>query len=519
MGIMPRLLVATTFIAALLIVALVQLRATEFQLWTQDVAAIDAGTSDSAPRTWTVSTAPALRDALSKAHGGDTIVLDAGRTYTGAFELPLHAGDDWVTIRTSATLPERRLTDADIPSLAKVVSTEMGQPAITTARGAHHWRLVGLDVSQTGGNTYGIIRCGEADGYTAVEQVPHHIEIDRVFVHVADDIQERRGIQTNCMDLTIRRSVVRGIKEEGEDSQAIGGWDGARRVRILDNELEAASEPIIFGGSPSSKVTPVPEDIEIRGNHISKPLAWRGKPWNLKNLLELKNARRIVITDNVLENNWLAAQTGWSILFTARGAEGAPWMILEDVTFERNVVRNVSSGINILGLDDAVKVPIIGHRMVIRNNLISTNRKALGGDGWCYQLLGGASDVTIDHNTCINDGTAVMAVDKARHAIVGFRYSNNIALDGEYGIKGSGDAPGTPTIEHFFEKPVVERNVFGDCKGTPYPATNLCLERTPFFAQFVNPGDGDYAVKSTSSWRGAATDRKDIGADVSALPR
>ena len=75
-----------------------------------------------------------------------------------------HAGDEWITVRTSASLPERRLTDADIPTLAKLVSTVKGQPTISTAPGAHHWRLVGLDVSQTGGNTYGIIRCGAADG-------------------------------------------------------------------------------------------------------------------------------------------------------------------------------------------------------------------------------------------------------------------------------------------------------------------------------------------------------------------
>jgi hypothetical protein len=516
---MIKLLLTTTFMASLLTAPVLRTRVGDPAFGLRRFAVTDAATSDSAARTWSVSSAAALRDALSKARGGDTIVLDPGRTYTGSFELPPHAGDEWITVRTSATLPERRLATADIPKLAKLVSAVKGQPTMTTAKGAHHWRLVGLDVSQTGGNTYGIIRCGEADGYTSLEQVPHHIEIDRVYVHVADDMQERRGIQTNCSDLTIRRSVVRGMKEEGEDSQAIGGWDGTQRIRILDNEIEAASEPILFGGSPSSKITPVPTDIEIRGNYISKPLAWRGKPWNLKNLLELKNARQVVVTDNLFENNWPAAQTGWAILFTARGFESAPWSTLEDVTFERNVVRNVSSGINILGLDDGVKVPIVGRRMTIRNNLIVTNRNDLGGDGWCYQLLGGASDVVIDHNTCINDGTAVLAVDKGRKAITGFRYSNNVAIDGEYGIKGSGEAPGTPTIQRLFEKPVVENNVFGDCKGTPYPATNRCLERTPFFAQFMNPQEGDYSVKSTSSWRGAATDRKDIGADVSALPR
>jgi hypothetical protein len=46
----------------------------------------------------------------------------------------------------------------------------------------------------------------------------------------------------------------------------------------------------------------VPSDIEIRGNHFRKPLSWRmedpsyaGTLWTVKNLLELKSARRVLI--------------------------------------------------------------------------------------------------------------------------------------------------------------------------------------------------------------------------------
>jgi hypothetical protein len=518
---MTRLVFASSLAAGCLVTAVVQGTPGGRLSPVQAAVTGEAGTTAWTPRTWNAASADALRDALAKARGGDAIVLTAGQTYAGTFELPRHAGDEWITLRTSAALPDRRLTDADIPKLAKLLSTVKGQPTITTASGAHHWRLVGLDVSQTGGNTYGIIRCGEADGYTSPEQVPHHIEMDRLYVHVEDAMQERRGIQTNCTDLTIRRSRVMNIKEEGADSQAIGGWDGMARIQILDNEIEAASEPLLFGGARASKVTPIPEDIEIRGNHVTKPLAWRGRPWNLKNLLELKNAQRVTIADNVFENNWAAAQTGFAILFTPRGEASYPWYTVRDVTFERNVVRRVGSGINILGYDAPGEGGVggLGHDITIRNNLIVVD-PAMDGERTCYMLLGAPTNVTIDHNTCISPGGAVIRASiGGRPKMKGFRFTNNIQRHNDYGIIGDATAVGLPTLQAFFDTPIVQRNVFAGGSWAPYPATNMFPTLAAYMAQFADYAGGNYTLNTASDWRGAGTDGKDLGADVSALPR
>src|SRR5205807_5782910 len=61
-----------------------------------------------------------------------------------------------------------------------------------------------------------------------------------------------------------------------------------------------------------------PSDLELRGNYIYKPVAWRTQSWSVKNILELKNAQRVVIDGNVLEHHWPAAQAGFSVLFTPR---------------------------------------------------------------------------------------------------------------------------------------------------------------------------------------------------------
>jgi hypothetical protein len=82
-------------------------------------------------------------------------------------------------------------------------------------------------------------------------------------------------------------------------------------------------------GPGNSRV--VPSDIMVRGNHLKKPLAWRTQNWRVKNLFELKNAQRVVIDGNLMGYNWLAAHTGYAVLFTVRNQNGtAPWSVVQD---------------------------------------------------------------------------------------------------------------------------------------------------------------------------------------------
>ena len=75
-----------------------------------------------------------------------------------------------------------------------------------------------------------------------------------------------------------------------------------RGYKIVDNFLEASGQSIIFGGGSASLT---PTDIEIRHNHLYKPMIWKesspgfvagksGHPFIVKNLFELKNAQRLL---------------------------------------------------------------------------------------------------------------------------------------------------------------------------------------------------------------------------------
>ena len=109
-----------------------------------------------AGNTITVAADGDLQDALNRAQLGDTLVLQAGATYTGPFKLPNKSrGSGWVYVRTSAygrlPAPGTRVGLADAVSMPKIVGTSRGGGAIVTAASAHHFRFVGIEFAPAPG--------------------------------------------------------------------------------------------------------------------------------------------------------------------------------------------------------------------------------------------------------------------------------------------------------------------------------------------------------------------------------
>src|SRR3954470_5425719 len=100
--------------------------------------------------TLTVNAGGDLQAALNAAKPGDTILLQAGATFTGNFMLPAKNGSTYITIRSSApdsSLPAagERITPAYASQLPKIRGTSGGGSAIQTAPGASYWRLLFLE--------------------------------------------------------------------------------------------------------------------------------------------------------------------------------------------------------------------------------------------------------------------------------------------------------------------------------------------------------------------------------------
>src|SRR5512132_2363723 len=89
-----------------------------------------------------------LQAAINNAASGDTIILEAGATYRGPFTLIKKTGDAYITIQSSrASEITGRVSPSQSGLLAKLRSNMVAEPIIKTATGAHHYKLIGLDVS------------------------------------------------------------------------------------------------------------------------------------------------------------------------------------------------------------------------------------------------------------------------------------------------------------------------------------------------------------------------------------
>jgi len=478
-------------------------------------------------RTLAVPSGGDLQDALDRARPGDVITLQAGAIYRGPFTLPRKSGSDWIVIRTSAAdadlpPPGSRIDPSYAPIMPKLEAASGS--ILKAAPGAHHFRLIGLEIRPASGAfLYNLVTLGEGD--RVADTLPEQLIIDRCFLHGDAKKGARRGIALNSRSTAVIDSWLADFKEAGNDSQAIAGWNGPGPFKIVNNHLEGAGDNLIFGGETPTLPSVVPSDIEIRDNHFYKPMSWmaghsafEGTPWTVKNIFELKNARRVLVDHNVLENNWLQAQNGFAVLLTVRTERDmAPWAVVSDVIFTNNVVRHTAAAVNILGIDDTSRRG--GGRAMnieITNNLfVDIGAKELGGSGTLFQILNGAAGITIEHNTAFHTGSIISA-DLAPSSGLVFR--NNIVEHNEYGVVGSGLGVGLAALNHYFpgfefRKNVVAENPF----PRQYPRDNF-YPPSMTAVGFAGYERGDYRLAVKSPYHGAGSDGADPGVDPDRLP-
>ena len=474
-----------------------------------------------------------LQDALDAAQPGDQVVLTAGATYTGNFVLPRKSDAGTIVVRPQslAGLPQgERVGPGDAPAMARIQTpNDMG--AVTTAPGARGWRLVGIEFAIAPGTpqNYGVVRLGNGDEVPR-RDLPSDIVLDRSWVHGNATGNARRGVSMNGIRQAVIDSYVSDFHEVGADSQAIAGWNGPGPFKIVNNYLEGAGENIMFGGADSAGDNVVPSDIEIRRNHLYKPLSWRvgdpsyaGTHWTVKNLFELKSARRVLVEGNVLENNWGDAQTGYAVLLKSANQDGgAPWSRTSDVTFRNNLVRHAGAALAVVGRDPQTEA--LTQRVTIANNVFED----IDGQRWkgpgIFLLVvsspapagapsAGPRHLVVDHNTAFNSGTTI-SVDN--FPSTGFVFNNNIADHNRYGVKGGGLATGTPTLEAYFPGYRFARNALVGGRASLYPPSNF-FPATYEAIGFVDLAGGDYRLAPSSPLAGRGQGGTDVGADIDAL--
>src|SRR5262249_26095058 len=156
---------------------------------------------------------------------GDTLVLAAGATFAGPFTLPAKQGGGWITVRSSALdrLPAgRRVTPTDAPAMPALQSAT--DSVLVPAPGAHHYKLIGLELRPTRGAFLSdVVRFGAERGQTA-KNTPSDLIIERCYIHGDPYRGSRRGLALNARNVDVVDSHFSDFKEVGADSQAIAGW-------------------------------------------------------------------------------------------------------------------------------------------------------------------------------------------------------------------------------------------------------------------------------------------------------
>lgn len=456
-----------------------------------------------------------LEAALLNARGGDRIILQAGYDYvpiSQSFTLPYRSETEWITIESDAagTLPAgSRVGPANQAAMPRLLTMCDAHPVIVTehvgaGQASHHYHFIGVEIT-TLSSTYvsHLVRLASevgAETESSVADLPHSFVFERSYIHGKADIGTRRGIALNAGNGRVVRggtgqwpdridwaqttggvkiidSYFSDFKHASYDTQAILGWNGKGPFLIQNNYLEGAGENVMFGGQDPKIQYLVPGDIEIRGNDFFKPTAWNkwvnggSDPWAVKNLFELKNAERVLIEKNVFENHWVDDQNGFAILLTPRNQNGtAPWSVVRDVRIERNVVKNVSAGINMLGEDDTRgRTSEYATNIVVRYNLFQmVPHTQWGGTsnnnaGRFMQVQKGVRSLTVDHNTSFHTRAISFSLGEANP---GFTFTNNVMQHNDYavlgnnsGISGDGTNPGAGTLDRYFFSAGTESNV------------------------------------------------------------
>jgi hypothetical protein len=467
--------------------------------------------------TLTVAAGGDLQAALDQAQLGDTIVLQAGATFTGPFALPNKtSGTGWIYVVSSnlASLPPpgQRVGPTNAINMPKIVSRAYSS-TLTTIANSHHFRFVGIEFTPVAGaSVYTLIPIGNAD--TSPATLANHIVFDRCYVHGDPAVNDQRGIGMNGAYVAVVDSYISDFQWVATDSQGLWAYNTTGPLQIRDNYIEAGSENVMFGGANSLAATLVPSDIEISNNYFYKPLSLLASHYAMKNLLEFKNARRVLVTGNTFVNNPLQGQDGFAILITPRNSSREPWAVTSDIEFSGNTLINVGSGINVMGQDHPNPSQLT-ERILIRNNLMIVTGLN-GADGRGFQLVNGGSDYTIDHNTIVNspvvpNSDLIMSQTAAwSPKVTNFVFTNNLSTGTHYGVFGSGVGQGTAALNGNFTDWTFSKNAIVDAPAGSYPAGNF-FPTSAAVVRFANYAGGNYTLAADSPYKNAGTDGTDIG--------
>jgi hypothetical protein len=405
-----------------------------------------------------------LQATLNGAQPGDSILLAAGSRWQGNFVLPDKACGAGITLATDMPhLPQgTRVTPATAANFA-VLTSPNSEPALRAASPSKCWRLESFAVTGTLAVTsvqYGLVRLGDggwvAGGQvqTSLDKVPTGFLLSHLYIHGTPTLNLTRCLEIQSGNTIVRDSWLSECHGKGFDAQAIEGWNGTGLYLIRNNFLEGSGENIMFGGAAPGIFGLIPADITIERNHFYKNPAWQGV-WTIKNLLEFKAAKRVLVRQNVWQNVfdkiWPSGQEGMAVVVKSnQGDETNPQSLpygTTDVTITGNVGDTAAVGIDVHAKDCYPTCPSVWtSRVLIQGNLWRHVMKVFpwttsaSGRGAGMLMTGVLKDITVVNNSFYHDpsltnvGGSAITFDTGNREARGLRFSSNYWDGGAYGV-------------------------------------------------------------------------------------
>jgi hypothetical protein len=515
-----------------------------------------------------------LAAAIGNAKCGDTLLLPAGASFN-VNELPSKKCDDqhYITVRTDtldsklppegtrispawagvASLPGRPPFAQPSNGPAKLLATLLVRRASGAIVG-DHVRFIGIEWTTP----------PDADiGRIVTAEHSDHVIFDRNWVHPADgrEVGHGIGIIHGSHMIAVINSYISGlncIARTGKctDATAVGGGSGddpISALKIYNNFLESAGENILFGGSAAKQV---PTDIEIRRNHLFRPMLWKegqpgytptasGEPYIVKNNCEFKNAIRVLFEANLLENSWGGfSQTGYSILITPKNQSSeCPICRVNDVTIRFNRIRNVAGVLQIANaLAKTGAAAADGGRYSIHDLFADDLHDKDYKGGGSFLILISAQppvhDIQINHVTAFVSGV-LLSILNSGAKLTNFTLTNSVFSVGDRRppVASAGGGPEScasknqalgseAVLQACFDPYKFDRNLIISGRGS-FPKGNIVvgspqaagirdlkdvIGKDPRLCHAKGPG-----CAKASPGAGAASDGSDLGADIDAV--
>jgi hypothetical protein len=523
--------------------------------------------------------------ALNAADCGDTVQLQAGASFSLA-HIPVNAKgcDDqhWIIVRTSsrdsALPPEHTRINPSYAGVRSLLgrpafgggsSNVMAQIVVASIGGfipGDHYRFIGLEVTRPAN--------GEWHNALFHTQTPR-IVFDRCWIH-GDPLAETTHLvqigpgtdHIAVIDSYMNDAHCTAVTGSCIDAQDISASNGGVTIKVVNNFLEASGESILFGGASATALT---TDIEIRLNHLFKPMIWNpndpgfiGVKFVVKNNLELKEGQRVFIEGNFLENTWGGfSQNGANILLTPKNPIGTngtpvcPICLVRDVTVRYNYVLHGAQGLQVAngaarhmawsqgGFNYSIH-DLIFDGMQYSECFECAMTTVQIGSGYLFTNPppNAMNSVVLDHITLVTANTPTLSWLNLNGPPAGnpsgtpqmsqIQLTNWIVATGPNGMYPTGGGAANCSVGHktyaamiaacwtgassFAGNVIVTR---AESKPNRWPSGNQFASdwNSVGFVNFNGGDGGDYHLISGSPYKGTATDGTDPGANVEAVMR